>query len=119
MAKPRLATCSLAGCFGCHMSLLDIDERFVELLDLVDLDKSPLDDKKNSTASSTSVWWKGAAPASTMSACSSSFASIAASSYRLAPAPLPAASPQCGIWWGCANAWKRPISRGLRSRMAV
>ncbi len=46
MAKPRLATCSLAGCFGCHMSLLDIDERIVELLDLVDLDKSPLDDKK-------------------------------------------------------------------------
>ncbi len=46
MAKPRLATCSLAGCFGCHMSLLDIDERLVELLDLVDLDKSPLTDKK-------------------------------------------------------------------------
>lgn len=46
MAKPKLATCSLAGCFGCHMSLLDIDERLVELIDLVDLDKSPLDDKK-------------------------------------------------------------------------
>jgi len=44
--KPRLATCSLAGCFGCHMSLLDIDERLVELVDLVDLDKSPLTDKK-------------------------------------------------------------------------
>ena len=25
--KPTLATCSLTGCFGCHMSLLDIDER--------------------------------------------------------------------------------------------
>ena len=25
--KPKLATCSLAGCFGCHMSVLDIDER--------------------------------------------------------------------------------------------
>lgn len=46
MAKPRLATCSLAGCFGCHMSLLDIDERILELVDLVDLDRSPLDDKK-------------------------------------------------------------------------
>jgi len=46
MAKPKLATCSLAGCFGCHMSLLDIDERLVELIDLVDFDKSPLDDKK-------------------------------------------------------------------------
>ncbi|MDD3444845.1 MAG: NADP oxidoreductase [Zavarzinia sp.] len=46
MAKPKLATCALAGCFGCHMSFLDIDERIVELIDLVDLDVSPLDDKK-------------------------------------------------------------------------
>jgi NAD-reducing hydrogenase small subunit len=46
MQKPKLATCSLAGCFGCHMSLLDIDERIIELIELVDLDKSPLDDKK-------------------------------------------------------------------------
>jgi NAD-reducing hydrogenase small subunit len=46
MAKPKLATCSLAGCFGCHMSLLDIDERIVELIELVDLDRSPFDDKK-------------------------------------------------------------------------
>lgn len=46
MAKPRLATCSLCGCFGCHMSLLDIDERLVELIELVDLDVSPFDDKK-------------------------------------------------------------------------
>ncbi len=44
--KPRLATCSLTGCFGCHMSLLDIDERLLELVDLVDLDCSPFDDKK-------------------------------------------------------------------------
>lgn len=46
MAKPTLATCSLTGCFGCHMSLLDIDERLLELADLVDLDRSPFDDKK-------------------------------------------------------------------------
>jgi NAD-reducing hydrogenase small subunit len=46
MTKPKLATCSLTGCFGCHMSLLDIDERILELIDLVDLDVSPLDDKK-------------------------------------------------------------------------
>ena len=30
MAKPKVATTSLAGCFGCHMSLLDIDERILE-----------------------------------------------------------------------------------------
>ncbi len=44
--KPRLATVSLTGCFGCHMSLLDIDERILELADLVDLDCSPFGDKK-------------------------------------------------------------------------
>ena len=46
MAKPKLATCSLAGCFGCHMSLLDIDERILELTEIFDLDRSPLNDKK-------------------------------------------------------------------------
>ncbi len=47
--KPRLATTSLAGCFGCHMSLLDIDERILDLLELVDFDKSPIDDFKKFT----------------------------------------------------------------------
>jgi NAD-reducing hydrogenase small subunit len=44
--KLRVATASLAGCFGCHMSLLDIDERIVALLDSVELDRSPLTDLK-------------------------------------------------------------------------
>ena len=46
MAKPKVATTSLAGCFGCHMSLLDIDERILKLVELVDFDKSPIDDIK-------------------------------------------------------------------------
>jgi NAD-reducing hydrogenase small subunit len=45
-AKPRVATTSLAGCFGCHMSLLDIDDRILVLAKLVDFDKSPIDDFK-------------------------------------------------------------------------
>lgn len=49
MAKPKVATCSLAGCFGCHMSILDIDERILELVELVDFDKSPIDDIKRFT----------------------------------------------------------------------
>lgn len=49
MAKPRVATTSLAGCFGCHMSILDIDERILTLFDLVDFDKSPIDDFKEFT----------------------------------------------------------------------
>ena len=44
--KPRIATVSLGGCFGCHMSLLDMDEQLFELLDQVELDRSPLTDIK-------------------------------------------------------------------------
>ncbi|MDP7635085.1 MAG: NADP oxidoreductase [Candidatus Latescibacteria bacterium] len=49
MAKPRVATTSLAGCFGCHMSVLDIDERILELVEIVDFDKSPINDIKEFT----------------------------------------------------------------------
>ncbi len=48
-AKPKIATISLAGCFGCHMSLLDIDERILKLVELVDFDKSPINDIKEFT----------------------------------------------------------------------
>lgn len=46
MAKPRIATVSLCGCFGCHMSLLDIDERILALVEKVDFDRSPVNDIK-------------------------------------------------------------------------
>ena len=46
MAKPRLATTSLCGCFGCHMSLLDIDDRILQLVDLAEFDRSPINDIK-------------------------------------------------------------------------
>jgi len=45
--KIRIATTSLAGCFGCHMSILDIDERILTLLDLVEFDRSPITDIKH------------------------------------------------------------------------
>jgi NAD-reducing hydrogenase small subunit len=48
-AKPRIATTSLCGCFGCHMSLLDIDERILALAEIVDFDKSPINDLKEFT----------------------------------------------------------------------
>ncbi len=47
MTKPRIATVSLAGCFGCHMSLLDIDDRILQLIELADFDRSPVDDIKH------------------------------------------------------------------------
>jgi NAD-reducing hydrogenase small subunit len=49
MTKPKVATASLAGCFGCHMTLLDIDDRILKLIELVDFDKSPVDDIKKFT----------------------------------------------------------------------
>lgn len=47
MTKIRIATTSLAGCFGCHMSFLDMDERLVGLLEQVEFDRSPLTDIKH------------------------------------------------------------------------
>jgi NAD-reducing hydrogenase small subunit len=47
--KIRIATTSLAGCFGCHMSFLDIDERILQLAELVEFDRSPLTDIEHCT----------------------------------------------------------------------
>ncbi|HUN91295.1 MAG TPA: NADP oxidoreductase [Burkholderiaceae bacterium] len=44
--KLKVATVSLAGCFGCHMSFLDIDERLLQLIEHVEFDRSPLTDIK-------------------------------------------------------------------------
>ena len=44
--KIRLATTSLCGCFGCHMSFLDIDERILQLVELVEFHRSPITDIK-------------------------------------------------------------------------
>jgi len=49
MNKKIIATTSLAGCFGCHMSILDIDERILDLIELVEFNKSPVDDIKTFT----------------------------------------------------------------------
>jgi len=49
MSKPKLATASLAGCFGCHMAILDIDDRILQLVDLIDFNKSPVTDIKTFT----------------------------------------------------------------------
>jgi NAD-reducing hydrogenase small subunit len=45
--KIRIATTSLAGCFGCHMSFLDIDEQLVRLNERIEFNRSPLTDIKH------------------------------------------------------------------------
>src|SRR3989338_1792274 len=46
MTKKKIATVWLVGCSGCHMSLLDIDERILEVAKLADIVKSPIVDGK-------------------------------------------------------------------------
>ena len=46
MSKARIATLWLDGCSGCHMSLLDMDERLLELAGKIEMVFSPLVDQK-------------------------------------------------------------------------
>ena len=46
MAKPKISTDWMAGCAGCHMSLLDIDERIVQVAELADIRSTPITDLK-------------------------------------------------------------------------
>ncbi len=46
MAKPKVSSDWLAGCAGCHMSLLDMDERIVKVIELADLRATPITDLK-------------------------------------------------------------------------
>ena len=46
MSKPRVATVWLDGCSGCHMSLLDLDERLLDIFERADLVYGPLVDVK-------------------------------------------------------------------------
>lgn len=47
--KKVIATISLAGCFGCHMSLLDIDLGLIDLIEVIEFNKTPLNDIKEFT----------------------------------------------------------------------
>lgn len=46
LLKPRFATVWMGGCSGCHMSFLDLDERLLDLAQLVDLCYCPAIDIK-------------------------------------------------------------------------
>ena len=46
MAKPKISSDWLAACAGCHMSLLDMDERIVKVVELADLRATPITDLK-------------------------------------------------------------------------
>jgi NAD-reducing hydrogenase small subunit len=46
MAKPKIASDWICGCAGCHMSLLDMDERIAQVAELADLRATPITDLK-------------------------------------------------------------------------
>ncbi len=53
--KVTVASDWLAGCAGCHMSLLDMDERIVDLVQLVTLTATPITDLKHPSAEGVTV----------------------------------------------------------------
>ena len=55
MAKPKISSDWLAACAGCHMSLLDIDERIVEIAQAVDIRATPITDLKEPDESGVDV----------------------------------------------------------------
>jgi NAD-reducing hydrogenase small subunit len=55
MAKPKIASDWMAGCAGCHMSLLDIDERIIQIAELVDIRATPITDLKQPDESGVDV----------------------------------------------------------------
>src|SRR5512141_2207048 len=46
MPKPKISSDWIAGCAGCHMSLLDIDERIALVAELADIRSTPITDLK-------------------------------------------------------------------------
>ena len=56
--RKKLATVWLGGCSGCHMSLLDIDERILDVAKLADIVKCPIVDEKEFPWWILR-WWKG------------------------------------------------------------
>ncbi len=55
MSKPKIASDWMAGCAGCHMSLLDIDERIITIAQLADIRATPVTDLKEPDASGVEV----------------------------------------------------------------
>ena len=55
MTKPKISSDWMAGCSGCHMSLLDIDERLLEIADRADIRATPITDLKEPDESGVDV----------------------------------------------------------------
>ena len=100
--KLRVATTSLAGCFGCHMSFLDIDERIIKLLDLIEFDRSPLTDIKHCGPCDLGLIEGGLCNAENVHVLRE-FRKNCNRPWRSAPAPSTAACPRNATTLTCAT----------------
>jgi NAD-reducing hydrogenase small subunit len=55
VTKPKISSDWLAACSGCHMSLLDIDERIAEIAELAEIRATPITDLKQPDVSGVDV----------------------------------------------------------------
>ena len=55
MNKPKIASDWICGCAGCHMSLLDMDERILKIVALADLRSTPITDLKEPDESGVDI----------------------------------------------------------------
>jgi NAD-reducing hydrogenase small subunit len=55
MTKPKISSDWLAACSGCHMSLLDIDERIAVIAELAEIRATPITDLKEPDVSGVDV----------------------------------------------------------------
>jgi NAD-reducing hydrogenase small subunit len=55
MAKPKIASDWMCGCAGCHMSLLDMDERIIKIVELANLRATPITDLKQADKTGVDV----------------------------------------------------------------
>lgn len=55
MPKPKISSDWMAGCSGCHMSLLDMDERIALVAELADIRSTPITDLKEPDAAGVDV----------------------------------------------------------------
>jgi NAD-reducing hydrogenase small subunit len=55
MSKPTVSSDWMGGCAGCHMSLLDMDERIIAVAQLADIRATPITDLKEPDESGVTV----------------------------------------------------------------
>jgi NAD-reducing hydrogenase small subunit len=55
MNKPKISSDWMCGCAGCHMSLLDMDERILKIVELANLRSTPITDLKEPDESGVDV----------------------------------------------------------------